>query len=43
MIRGLQQALQATVIMVTHDRGVAESCPRIIRIQDGHLIEDRRQ
>jgi putative ABC transport system ATP-binding protein len=43
MIRDLQQALQATVIMVTHDRGVAESCPRVIHIQDGHMIEDRRQ
>jgi putative ABC transport system ATP-binding protein len=43
MIRDLQQGLQATVVMVTHDRGVAESCPRVIRIQDGHMIEDRRQ
>jgi putative ABC transport system ATP-binding protein len=43
MIRDLQQGLQATVVMVTHDRGVAESCPRVIRIQDGHVIEDRRQ
>lgn len=43
MIRDLQQGLQATVIMVTHDRGVAESCPRVIRIQDGRMVEDRRQ
>jgi putative ABC transport system ATP-binding protein len=43
LLRNLQQSLQATVIMVTHDRGVAESCQRIIRIQDGHMIEDRRQ
>ncbi len=43
LLRNLQQSLQATVIMVTHDRGVAESCPRIIRIQDGRMVEDRRQ
>jgi putative ABC transport system ATP-binding protein len=43
LLRNLQQSLQATVIVVTHDRGVAESCPRIIRIQDGHMVEDRRQ
>jgi ABC-type lipoprotein export system ATPase subunit len=43
MLRELQQGLQATVIMVTHDNGIAESCPRVIHIQDGHLIEDRRQ
>jgi putative ABC transport system ATP-binding protein len=43
LLRNLQQSLQATVIMVTHDRGVADGCQRIIRIQDGHMIEDRRQ
>jgi putative ABC transport system ATP-binding protein len=43
LIRDLHERLNATVIMVTHDNGVAESCPRTIRIQDGRVVEDRRQ
>jgi ABC-type lipoprotein export system ATPase subunit len=42
LIRDLQQELGATVVMVTHDGAIAESCPRMIRIQDGHVVEDRR-
>ncbi len=43
LIRDLQKELSATVIMVTHDNAIAESCPRMIRIQDGRMIEDRQQ
>ncbi len=32
-----------TIIMVTHDMGVAEHADRIIEIKDGHIVADRRQ
>lgn len=28
-----------TVLVVTHDRGIAESCGRIIKIEDGKVVE----
>ena len=30
-----------TVILITHDNGIAAKAGRIIRLQDGHIIEDR--
>jgi putative ABC transport system ATP-binding protein len=41
LIHALHQDLKTTVVMVTHDNGVADSCPRTIRIQDGRVAEDR--
>ena len=41
LIHALHADLNTTVVMVTHDMGVAESCPRTIRIQDGRVAEDR--
>ena len=43
LIRDLRRELGSTVLMVTHDRTIAESCPRMITLRDGHVIEDRRQ
>jgi putative ABC transport system ATP-binding protein len=43
LIRELQQELTATVVLVTHDSGVAGSCPRTITIKDGRVIEDLRR
>jgi putative ABC transport system ATP-binding protein len=40
LIRDLHQRLGATVLMVTHDRQVAESCPRTIALRDGELVDD---
>ena len=31
-----------TVILITHDNGIAEEAERVIRIQDGKIIEDYR-
>ena len=30
-----------TVILITHDNGIAAKARRVVRLQDGHIIEDR--
>lgn len=42
LIRDLHERLQTTVLIVTHDRSVAESCPRQIALKDGVVVQDRR-
>ena len=29
-----------TIILITHDEGIASSAQRIVRIQDGKVLED---
>ncbi len=41
LIRGLHQRLGATVLIVTHDSHVAESCARVVALCDGRIEEDR--
>lgn len=41
MIRQLNEQGH-TIILITHDLSIAEQAKRIIRIQDGCLVEDRR-
>ncbi len=41
LIRDLHGRLGATVLIVTHDRNVAESCGRVITLRDGLVVEDR--
>ncbi len=43
LIRDLHQRLKATVLIVTHDRHVAESCGRTITLRDGHIVGDERR
>ncbi|MCS7026651.1 MAG: ABC transporter ATP-binding protein [Bryobacteraceae bacterium] len=43
LIRDLHHRLQTTILIVTHDMGVAESCQRTIRLRDGRIIEDLRR
>lgn len=43
LIRDVHERLGATVLIVTHDRDIAESCKRRITLRDGRVIEDRRQ
>lgn len=31
-----------TIVLITHDLEIAEQAKRVIRIQDGNLVEDRR-
>ena len=40
LIADLHARLGATVIIVTHDMKVAESCARTITLRDGHIVED---
>jgi putative ABC transport system ATP-binding protein len=43
LIRDLHERLHATVLIVTHDMQVAESCRRTIRLRDGRIVEDIRR
>ena len=40
LIQDVHRELGSTVLIVTHDRTVAESCPRTIALRDGRIIED---
>ena len=42
LLRDLHGRLGATVVIVTHDMQVAASCPRVVRMVDGRIAEDRR-
>ena len=42
LIHDLHDRLGATVLMVTHDRTVAASCPRTILLRDGRVESDER-
>jgi putative ABC transport system ATP-binding protein len=43
LIRGLHRSLGCTVVMVTHDLGVAESCPRTVSLRDARIVGDVRR
>jgi len=43
LIRDLHQRLGATVLIVTHDSGVAESCARTVTLHDGRIAGDVRR
>lgn len=32
-----------SVVLITHDNGIAEECPRIVRIHDGKIVSDIRK
>jgi putative ABC transport system ATP-binding protein len=40
LIRDLHERLSSTVVVVTHDMNVAESCSRTIALRDGRIVED---
>ena len=40
LIRDLHQRLGATVLIVTHDASIAQSCPRRLRLRDGRIVSD---
>jgi putative ABC transport system ATP-binding protein len=43
LIRDLHSRLGATVVMVTHDAHVAQTCQRTITLRDGRIVEDVRR
>lgn len=43
LIRDLHERLGATVLIVTHDAGVAGSCPRMVTLSDGRVAGDVRR
>jgi putative ABC transport system ATP-binding protein len=43
LIRDLHSRLGSTVVIVTHDMKVAESCARTIALRDGRIVEDIRR
>jgi putative ABC transport system ATP-binding protein len=43
LIRDLHTRLGSTVVIVTHDMSVAQSCPRTIALRDGRIVEDVRR
>jgi len=43
LIHELHQRLHSTILIVTHDPGVAEQCQRMVKLRDGKIVEDRRR
>ena len=43
LVRDLHARLGSTVIIVTHDMNVAESCGRTIALRDGKVVEDMKR
>ena len=43
LMHDLHERLHATVLIVTHDNAVAESCPRTLHIRDGRIVSDIRR
>jgi len=43
LMRDVHERLGATILVVTHDRAVAESCARTITLRDGGIVGDERR
>jgi putative ABC transport system ATP-binding protein len=43
LVHELHQRLNSTILIVTHDAGVAGQCQRILKLRDGRLVEDLRK
>ena len=43
LIRDLHLTLNTTIVIVTHDMKVAESCARTVALRDGKVVEDVRR
>lgn len=40
LIRDLHTRVGATIVIVTHDQTVAQSCERTVTLRDGHIVDD---
>ena len=43
LIRDLHRRLNSTILIVTHDMSVAESCPRTVTLRDARIAGDARR
>jgi putative ABC transport system ATP-binding protein len=43
LLHDLHAKLGSTVVIVTHDKTVAESCPRTVALRDGRIVDDIRR
>jgi putative ABC transport system ATP-binding protein len=43
LIKDLHARLRSTILIVTHDAGVADRCDRTVKLRDGVVVEDRRK
>jgi putative ABC transport system ATP-binding protein len=43
LVHDLHKRLNSTILVVTHDPGVADQCQRILKLRDGRIVEDRRK
>jgi putative ABC transport system ATP-binding protein len=43
LVHELHERLNSTILVVTHDLGVADQCQRILKLRDGKIVEDRRK
>ena len=43
LLQDLHSRLGSTVVIVTHDPGVAATCERTVRMRDGQIVEDTRR
>jgi putative ABC transport system ATP-binding protein len=43
LVQDLHTRLNATILIVTHDTSVAESCPRTVTLRDAHIVGDIRR
>jgi putative ABC transport system ATP-binding protein len=43
LVHELHQSLGSTILIVTHDSGVAAQCQRTIKLRDGRIEEDERR
>ena len=43
LVHELHQRLNSTVLIVTHDAGVADQCQRVLKLRDGYIVEDIRK
>lgn len=43
LLFGLRRKYEATLVLVTHSRSLAERCDRVIRLRDGRIADEIRQ